>query len=304
VLPSNEATDRDIRIKSQSVGGSEKISRRAKPSDSTPVVSIDSRVPPTEGLQSSEKKPIEVKVNVQLFRLRKVDNSAEEVQLDMGLTFIWHDPHLRELFGGSVPLLSTHPSIARHRPNVSVMEPQLWPEHMQVGLGLFDPAWKIDGCSEMNIIKSVSSVHDRERSIVHSYVHIVATVHHSLDLKSFPFDATKLRIRMLSEHKTSSLVFVPFEDRAPKVYHELSTEWRILGPIVIEPEADGTKAASGKECYILEERRQFIPHLLFLQDTHMPRSFSASRSCAALSGMCIMFSSHPSWWFWRLSPCF
>lgn len=207
--------------------------------------------PPRSMAALRDKKPIEVKVNVQLFRLRKVDNSAEEIQLDMGLTFIWHDPHLKELCGGAVPLLSTHPSIARQRPHVGVMEPQLWPDHLEVGRGLFDPAWKLDGCSEMNIIKSVSSVQDREKSIVHCYVHLVATIHHNLDLKSFPFDATKLRLRMLSEHTIESMGFAPCDDRETMVFNSLSTEWRIVGPIVIEPEANGTIAASRMCIYIL-----------------------------------------------------
>ena len=82
-------------------------------------------------IEDTAKLKIDVQLNVQIFRLRKIDNSTEEVTLDLGITFMWNDPHLIHNTKGKHNF-STHPSISRFKPMPSMKNPSLWPDDLQV----------------------------------------------------------------------------------------------------------------------------------------------------------------------------
>jgi hypothetical protein len=191
----------------------------------------------------SEK--IDVQLNVQIFRVRKIDNSSEEITLDLGITFMWTDPHLVQFTEG-YRNFSTHPSISRFKENATMKHPQLWPDDLQVGYGAFDPAWKIENCSTMEIIKFICMIIDPSIGLVHNYIHLVATVHHAMDMKLFPFDCQQIAIKIRSEHADKVMQFVPFEPkREAKIFYNETSEWTILRPLKLEFNNDTVIAASG-----------------------------------------------------------
>jgi hypothetical protein len=194
-----------------------------------------------------ERKKIEVQLNVQIFRLRRIENSSEEVTLDLGITFMWEDPHLIDLARGGKNF-STHPSISRFKEMPSMQYPQLWPDDMQVGYGVFDPAWKIDNCSSIEVVKSICMLLDPAIGLVHNYIHLVATVHHTLDMAKFPFDKQDFKISIRSEHSDKVMEFVRFKDkREPKVFHQETTEWQLHPKLTLNFSDNHAAAASGME---------------------------------------------------------
>ena len=206
------------------------------------------------------RQKIDVQLNVQIFRLRKIDNSDESITLDLGITFMWIDPELVQHTKGVINF-STHPSISRFKKGVN--NPQLWPEYQQVGEGSFDPAWKLENCSSMEIIKSICTVLDPSIGLVHNYIHLVANVHHELKMQSFPFDCQEFFIKIRSEHADSVMQFIPFIDkRTPKIFSLDTSEWTLLDPLVLvfNTDAESATAASGLNAFIYNIVH--VPHTL------------------------------------------
>lgn len=57
------------------------------------------------------RDPIEVQINLQIFRVHKIDSSSEEFTIDCGISFKWTDPCLIDKLNGISA--SSHPAIVR-----------------------------------------------------------------------------------------------------------------------------------------------------------------------------------------------
>ena len=233
----------------------------------------------------SEK--IDVQLNVQIFRVRRIEDSSEEITLDLGITFMWTDPHLVQFTEG-FRNFSTHPSISRFKDTATMKHPQLWPEDLQLGFGAFDPAWKIENCSSMEIIKSICMVNDPSIGLVHNYIHLVATVHHAMDMRLFPFDCQQIAIKIRSEHADKVMQFVPFEPkREAKIFYNETSEWTILRPLKLEFNNDTTIAASGNTHFAICLQIQFLNPRLVQESNTYPQNSLLERY-ENLNGICIM----------------
>lgn len=179
--------------------------------------------------------PIEVETNIQIFRLHKIDNSSEELTVDFGITFMWKDPYLAEKANGIN--FTSHPSIFLYKndPNIIYKEFRLWPSDLELGVSVFDPAWKIQNASSFTIIKSISLLKDPSSGLVHNFIHLNAIIHHTLDMRSFPFDSQDFSIVLRSEHPKNVMKFCPFQDkRKTKVFDPVTSEWLITGEIELD----------------------------------------------------------------------
>jgi hypothetical protein len=156
-------------------------------------------------------------------RLQKIDSSSEEYCLDVGLTFIWIDPNLVHMINGNH--YSTHPSVVKHSHLKDVENVSRWPDDIHLGEDTFDPSWKILNSSDVNIVKSITTVLDASIGKVHNFVHVRATIDQSLDLHDFPFDRQKLLFRLQSEHPTTCMKFQKFDNRDPKIFAGDTSEW-------------------------------------------------------------------------------
>jgi hypothetical protein len=104
----------------------------------------------------------------------------------------------------------------------------------------------------MEIIKSICMVIDPKCGTVHNYIHLVATIHHELDMRDFPFDRQQFNISIRSEHSDKVMQFIRFIDkREPKIFHVKTTEWIVQHPLELIFEDDNPAAASGKHIYHL-----------------------------------------------------
>jgi hypothetical protein len=192
---------------------------KQKPEDVTPVIVLEP--PKLNG-------PIEVQTNIQIFRLHKIDNSTEEFTIDMAITFMWEDPYLAYVSNGVN--FSSHPSIFRNRgdPEIKNGNFQLWPDDLQLGTSIFDPAWKIQNASSIDIVKSISVLKDPSTGFVHNFIHLTATIFHTLDMHMFPFDSQTFTVNIRSEHPSGVMKFIPFRNgRPPKVFDTDSSEWKV-----------------------------------------------------------------------------
>lgn len=189
--------------------------------------------------------PIEVETNLQVFRVHKIDSSSEEFTIDCGITFIWKDPLLVEASGGKH--YASHPAVVRHNPRTGRADYTKWPDDLIVGETVFDPAWKILNCSDLEIIKCFTQLLDASQGKVHNYLHIRATIYQTLDLHNFPFDHQKMTIRIQSEHSERVLKFVPMKDRKPCLFdNNIASEWNIdCKSIALLFPSNNTPAASG-----------------------------------------------------------
>ncbi|CAN0023877.1 unnamed protein product, partial [Ectocarpus fasciculatus] len=98
----------------------------------------------------------------------------------------------------------------------------------------------------MEIIKSICMVIDPAVGKVHNYIHLVATIHHELDMRRFPFDSQEFIISIRSEHSDKVMQFIRFLDkREPKIFHVKTTEWIVQQPLSLIFEDDNPVAASG-----------------------------------------------------------
>ena len=98
----------------------------------------------------------------------------------------------------------------------------------------------------MEIIKSICMIIDPSIGKVHNYIHLVATVHHTLPLKYFPFDSQNISISIRSEHSDNVMQFVKFEDnRIPKIFHTETTEWIVKDSLKLHFDDENAAAASG-----------------------------------------------------------
>ena len=87
---------------------------------------------------------------------------------------------------------------------------------------------------------------DPTRGTVHNYIHLVATIHHDLDMRNFPFDNQEFVISIRSEHSDKVMQFIRFIDkREPKIFHVKTTEWIVKRPLSLLFEDDNPAAASG-----------------------------------------------------------
>jgi hypothetical protein len=191
--------------------------------------------------------PIQVHVNVQLFRLLHIDEATETVTLDLGFTFMWEDPDLAaKNFDVN---FSTHPSITRLKRTEygTIGEVTEWPPDYQPGIGAFDPAWKIADCSESEEVASVTQVIDPKTGLVHNFTHLIAKIHQPLHLRYFPFDTQSFKFVIRTEHLVSAMRFVPFTNgRAPKIYKHDATEWTIRDGMELSFVSDMSTSAAGK----------------------------------------------------------
>ena len=186
-----------------------------------------------------------VQVNVQLFRILHIDDTTENVTLDLGISFLWDDPHVAAYHGHCS--YSTHPHISRHKREPTIVSPQLWPGPYQPGVGAFDPAWKIENCSDTRVIKDICMVIDPSIGRVHQYIHLVVRAHHRLDMVRFPIDTQKFCFQIRSEHTNDVMEFIKFQDgREPRIFNPDTTEWAVLPPLELAFET-GCAAANGKE---------------------------------------------------------
>ena len=87
-----------------------------------------------------------------------------------------------------------------HNPSFGRADYTTWPEELEVGKNVFNPAWKILHSSNVEIVKSITSLKNIETGHVHSYHHVQATIHQTLKLHDFPFDSQEIVIKLLSEH--------------------------------------------------------------------------------------------------------
>lgn len=186
---------------------------------------------------------IYVQVNIQIFRILYIDDSTETVTLDMGISFMWEDPHVAWRCNGVN--FSSHPHISRHKKDIHTMiNPQLWPNDYQPGVGAFGPAWKIDNSSDTRIIKKVCMVLDPSIGCVHQYIHLVTNIHHPLDMKKFPIDVQNFCFHLRSEHTMRVMEFVPYQSRKPKIFNNDTSEWVIINELALtfnqsKPAANG-----------------------------------------------------------------
>jgi hypothetical protein len=189
-----------------------------------------------------EENQIQVQINVQVFKVLSIDTSNETISLDLGLSFMWIDPYLREFY--PTQYFSTHPGLSRLKGFHSAQE---WPSGLLPGVGAFDPFWKIQNCVKMNVIKSITMVNDPSLGKVHNFTHVVTTVHHPLQMKNFPFDTQSFMIFIRTEHETKVMRFTEFGDREPKIFDCDTTEWRLKDNITLSFALDGieTPAAGG-----------------------------------------------------------
>ena len=216
----------------------------ASPDHATPTHPTSNQAP-VEELTASPQ--IEVQTNIQIFRLHRIDSSTEEFTIgnlrnimlkqkyltsniiisDCGITFIWNDPRLAVQANGKY--YSTHPAVVRYNPRMPRADFEMWPDHLRVGETIFDPAWKILNSSNVDIIKSFTTILNSEFGTVHNFVHIRATVHQTLDLQGFPFDHQMIVVRLQSEHNEAVMKFVPFKDgRKPCIFDKnKSSEWKL-----------------------------------------------------------------------------
>jgi hypothetical protein len=192
---------------------------------------------------SSAPSKIYVQVNIQIFRILFIDDSTETVTLDMGISFMWDDPHVAARCQGVN--FSSHPQISRLKKDIStIRNPQLWPDDYQPGIGAFGPAWKIDNSSDTRIIKKICMVLDPSIGRVHQYIHLVASIHHRLDMQNFPIDIQNFCFHMRSEHTMRVMEFIPYESREPKIFNYDTTEWLIIKPLTLSF-THGKPAANG-----------------------------------------------------------
>lgn len=183
---------------------------------------------PTQSRKDPDAGPIQVHVNVQLFRLLHIDEATETVTLDLGFTFMWEDPHVAAM--QCKVNFSTHPSITRLKTTEyhTIGEVTEWPADYQPGIGAFDPAWKIADCYESEIVASVTQVIDPKTGLVHNFTHMIAKIHQPLHLRSFPFDTQNFKFIIRTEHLVNVMRFVQFTNgRAPKIYNHDASEWII-----------------------------------------------------------------------------
>jgi len=175
---------------------------------------------------SSDSDRILVMFNVNLFSVVKFDYGSETVTLDIGLTFEWHDPHLAAYIQATDPnvLYGTHPQILRMQ-NVHT---ELWPENKIPGIYFFDPAWKIKGASQTEILKNITTCKDGISGHVHTYVQCLVTYPWKMDLTEFPFDIQEIKCEIMSEHIKESMQFVPDTVRVPRIFHVSHPEWRVV----------------------------------------------------------------------------
>ena len=171
----------------------------------------------------TEDSPMMVSVNTQLFKVVNVDDSNELVTVDMGISFEWHDPYLAKECGGK--MFSSHPHIKRHHGKIM----EMWPEGKKIGTYFFDPAWKILGASNTQIIRSISNVLDASTGHVHLYEQCLVTFRHDMRLKLFPFDVQVVTIIMGSEHNEQAIRFVEDHGRGRKIFPGAgNSEWEVL----------------------------------------------------------------------------
>jgi hypothetical protein len=189
--------------------------------------------------------PIQVQTNLQIFRVHKIDSSSEEFTIDCGITFIWKDPFLAQEAGGKY--FASHPAVVRHKADTGRSDYELWPDNFIVGQNVFDPAWKIMNCSDLEVIKNFTTIWNSEEGLVHNYLHIRATIYQTLDLHSFPFDHQEMTIRIQSEHSTEVVQFVAMSDRSPRLYdNNIASEWNInCDSMKLHFVMDNKPAASG-----------------------------------------------------------
>lgn len=239
--------------------------RRSVPIDSmTSDENVDSP-PLSNQSHAKETLMIEVQTNIQIFRLHRIDSSTEEFTIgktsslnssiipsfisDCGITFIWNDPNLALAAGGKY--YSTHPAVVRYNPKMGRPDYERWPDNLVVGENVFDPAWKILNSSNVDVIKSFTTILNSELGTVHNFMHVQATVHQTLDLHSFPFDHQKIIVRLQSEHSDQVMRFVPFTDgRRPVIYDKnKSSEWKLdpagFRPMFLDFQVPKQAASSG-----------------------------------------------------------
>jgi hypothetical protein len=172
----------------------------------------------------TENSPKMVSVNAQLFKVVNVDDSNELVTVDMGISFEWHDPYLAKECGGK--MWSSHPHIKRQHGKIM----ELWPEGRKIGTYYFDPAWKILGSSNTQIIRSISNVLDPSTGHVHLYEQCLVTFRHDMRLTWFPFDVQDVTFIMGSEHNAQVVRFVEDHGRTRKIFPVAgNSEWELLG---------------------------------------------------------------------------
>jgi hypothetical protein len=202
--------------------------------------------------------------------------------LDVGLTFIWTDPKLIPQIDGNY--YSTHPSIVKQSALKHIETITRWPDELRIGEDTFDPAWKILNSSDVNIVKSITTVLDAETGKVHNFVHVRATIDQGLDLHDFPFDKQKLVFRLQSEHPTTCMKFSKFTDRDPKIFAGATSEWQFhhaLLPKITLINAETAAAASGvvyasitAEFYALRKPEWYMWNVIFTSFAIVSSSFS------------------------------
>jgi len=231
---------------------------------------------------SAVKNVIEVSTNVQIFRLQKIDSSSEEYCLDIGLTFIWVDPNLVEMIDGIH--YSTHPSIVQRNALKHVENVARWPDDIHIGEDTFDPAWKILNSSDVNIVKSITTVLDASIGKVHNFVHVRATIDQGLDLHDFPFDKQKLTFRLQSEHPETCMKFTKFTDRNPLIFAGATSEWlfahkslpkiRLFNPPTKAAASGVNYASITAEFYALRKPEWYMWNVVFTSFAIVSSSFS------------------------------
>lgn len=236
---------------------SRNLSNRSSPSPHpTPVGETDGLGPsPGTGTRLTRQLtrltgPIQVQTNLQIFRVHKIDSSSEEFTIDCGITFIWKDPFLAVEAEGKY--FASHPAVVRHNPRTGRSDYELWPDNFIVGQTVFDPAWKIMNCSDLEVIKNFTTILNSEEGVVHNYLHIRATIYQTLDLHSFPFDHQEMTIRIQSEHSTQVVQFIAMTDRLPRLYdNNIASEWNInCDSMKLHFDMDNRPAASGS-CFVI-----------------------------------------------------
>ena len=178
---------------------------------------------PTYLSSGSLDSPRMVSVNAQLFKIVSVEDSSENITIDLGISFEWHDPFLAEQGNGK--MYSSHPHIKR----MHGMPMELWPERQRTGTYFFDPAWKILGASSTKIIRDISNVTDARTGHVHQFVQCIVTFPHPMKLAYFPFDVQEVEFTIGSEHDASRVVFVEDHNRISKIFEGAgNSEWAML----------------------------------------------------------------------------
>jgi len=167
-----------------------------------------------------------VSFNPNLFSVVKIDDSSETVTLDIGLTFEWHDPHLAEHVAATNPSAryATHPHILRMEKH----DTELWPENHTPGEFFFDPAWKVKGASQTEVLRTITTMRDAASGHVHQFVQCLVTYPLRMHLHDFPFDRQKIKCEILTEHTTRAMQFIPDPERQPKIFYESNSEWSVV----------------------------------------------------------------------------